>query len=188
MPQGSVLGPLLFALFCDDLPNCAGENNEDIEMYADDTTLYCIGDCVDHVVTLLNSALKNIENWSAKNGMTVHPDKSEEMLIKRGKFVGPLQPLLLNGKIIKWVTHSRILGLFVDESLKWTNHVEDLLLSYARKLNLLKSLRFVPEHMLKDFYWKVIFPSVSYGIVTWGSCNNTQFETLEKMHVRAAMD
>lgn len=50
--QGAVLGPLLFALFCDDLPDCAEYDSESVEMYADDTTLYCICDTVDRVAIL----------------------------------------------------------------------------------------------------------------------------------------
>ena len=77
-------------------------------MYADDIILYCIGDTVDHVATLLNAVLKKIEMWCTKNGITVHTDKSETILIKRRKFIVPLPPLLQNGKIFKFVTSSRI--------------------------------------------------------------------------------
>ena len=132
MPQGSVLGPLLFAIYCDDLPSCAESEGENIEMFADDTTLYCISNTVDEVAELLNTVLTWIGDWSHKNGMTVHPGKSEAMIIKRGTFIGPLPPLL------------------------------------------------------NDFYWKVVYPAVTYGIVIWENCNATQFKALEKMHARAA--
>lgn len=55
--QGSVSGPLLFALFCDDLQVCARGDDEEIEIYVDDTTLTCIGETVDQVVLKLNEAL-----------------------------------------------------------------------------------------------------------------------------------
>ena len=47
-------------------------------------------------------------------------------------------------------------------------------------------MNFLPKHMLEDFYWKVIFPAIMYGILVWGSCGKTQFTALEKMHARAA--
>ena len=89
MPQGSVLEPLLFALFCDDLPDCARHDDEELEMYADDTTLTSIGETVDQVILKLNETLGLVSEWCYKNGMTVHPAKTEAMLIKRGTFVGP---------------------------------------------------------------------------------------------------
>ncbi len=72
VPQGSIIGPLIVTLFCDDLPNCTVNTSEDIEMYADDTTLTCVSDIVDHVVAVLQEALKKIENWCSMNGNNVN--------------------------------------------------------------------------------------------------------------------
>ena len=174
MPQGFVLGPLLFAIYCDDLPSCAEIEGKNIEMYADYTTLYCISNTVDQVAELLNTVLTRKNDWSHKNVMTVHPDKSEAMIIKTGTFIGPLPSLWLNGNTVKWVKSSRVLGLNLDMCLKWREHIEELQLSYAKKLNLLKAMRFLPRQMLNDFYWKVVYPAVTYGIVIWGNCNATQ--------------
>ena len=103
MPHGSVLGPLLFATYCDDLPSCVETEGKNIEMYPDDTTLYCIRNTVDQVAELLKTVLTRIDEWSHKNGMTVHTEKSETMIINRGTFIGPLPPLWLNGNTVKWV-------------------------------------------------------------------------------------
>ena len=84
------------------------------------------------------------------------------------------------------VKSSRGLGLNLDMCLKWREHIEELQLSYVKKLNLLKAMRFLPRQMLNDFYWKVVYPAVTYGIVIWENCNATQFKALEKMHARAA--
>lgn len=62
VPQGSVLGPLLFALFCDDLPECARGDDEELEMYPDDTTLICIREMVDQVVSKMNKTLDLVNN------------------------------------------------------------------------------------------------------------------------------
>ena len=122
MPQGSVLGPLLFALFCDDLPDCARHDDEELEMYADDTTLTSIGETVDQVILKLNETLGLVSEWCYKNGMTVHPAKTEAMLIKRGTFVGPLPPVQLNGSLVKWANKSMSLGVTLDNKLKWKVH------------------------------------------------------------------
>ena len=86
--------------------------------------------------------------------------------------------------MVKLVNATRCLGL-VDK-LDWSEHLVDVIKSFSRKLNLLKSLYFLPATVLEQFYFKVTLPSITYGIVAWGSCNKTPFQDLEKMHVRAA--
>ena len=69
---------------------------------------------------------------------------------------------------------------------KWNIHVKELCKCFTKKLNLLQSLYFVPAQAKDDFYFKVIFPSVTYGMLVWGSCGAALFSKLEKIHVRAA--
>jgi hypothetical protein len=113
------------------------------------------------VILKLNETLGLVSEWCYKNGMTVHPAKTEAMLIKRGTFVGLLPPVQLNGSLVKWVKKSKSLGVTLDNKLKWKGHTENVKLAFVRKLNLLKSMGFLPKHMLEDIYWKVIFPSVT---------------------------
>ena len=65
-------------------------------------------------------------------------------------------------------------------------HVTELIKFFSQKLNLLRSLYFLPITARADFYFKVFLPSVTYGLVVWGSCGKSLFDELEKIHVRAA--
>ena len=78
------------------------------------------------------------------------------------------------------------LGVQIDNALKWDHHVSELAKSFTQKLNLLKSLYFLPRQARTDFYFGVILPSVTYGMLVWGSCGQTFFSNLESIHVRAA--
>ena len=82
---------------------------------------------------------------------------------------------------------TRLLGMTVDRNLSWVPQALETKKSFANKLNLLKRSRFLPKGVLKDFYFKVILPSVKYGLVLWGSCRNSEIlDSIERLHCRAA--
>jgi hypothetical protein len=186
VPQGSVLGPILFSLFCNDLPNICVNNEGEIFMYADDTTLYVIGPTHDLVCLALNKVLLALQNWCNSNLLTPHLGKTEYMILSRSNFTGPLRAIKLGNHCISQVEKSRCLGVEIDNKLKWKAHVNEVIKSFAQKLNLLKSLHFLPTQAKADFYHKVVLPSVTYGLTIWGSCGTVPFDELEKIHVRAA--
>ena len=75
VPQGSVLGPILFSLFCNDLPDINNSDDGEIYMYADDTTLYAFAPTQDLVAEILNKILSKLYLWCCHNQLTPHPDK-----------------------------------------------------------------------------------------------------------------
>ncbi|CAB4044469.1 Hypothetical predicted protein, partial [Paramuricea clavata] len=187
VPQGSVLGPNLFALFINDMPNIIeGEEDAEIEVFADDTTIYVVGPTVDIVTSRLNEILCKFWDWCINNSLSPHPGKTEFMLMKGKSFIGPVRATKLGTYVIKQVQSTRCLGMELDDEMKWSKHVLNTIKSFSQKINLLKSLYFLPKKARIDFYNKVILPSITYGIILWGSCNKSLFNDLEKMHVRAA--
>ena len=85
------------------------------------------------------------------------------------------------------MTKARVLGLTVDNKLTWDAHVMDVKKSFATKLDLLKRSRFLPKSVLRDFYFKVILPSVKHGLVLWGArCNSNLLDSIERLHCRAS--
>ena len=128
VPQGSVLGPILFSLLiCNDLPHIIQDEEVDIEMFADDTTIYAMGQNPDIVANTLNNILKKLSIWCLKNSSTPHLAN------------GPFQEIRFGNATIKRVYSKSCLGLKIDSGLKWNIHTQDLVKSFTQKLNLLKS-------------------------------------------------
>ena len=156
-------------------------------MFADDTTIYCIGTSADEATAQLNLAMHELYSWCLANKLTPHPGKSEAMLISRKTPIGPISPIFIGGHTIKWVIKTRLLGMTVDHKLSWVPHTLELKKSFVNKLCLLKKLRFLPRIMLQDFYLRVIFPSMNYGLILWGACcNSYNLNFSERLHCRAA--
>ena len=117
-----------------------------------------------------NKALALIAEWCIMNAMVLHPVKCEAMLLHRSVFIGPMQALTINNVVIKVVKSTRCLGIVIDNKLSWTPHLKETIKSFAKKLNLLKSLKFLPTNSLEQFYFKVILPSITYEILVWENC------------------
>ena len=111
------------------------------------------------------------------------------MLISRRNPPVNIPLIFIGNSTIEWVSKSRLLGMTVDEKLTWAQHMLELKKSFAKKLGLpvLKKSRFLPRNVRQDLYSKVILPSVTYGLILWGSCcNSNLFQSLERLHCRAA--
>ena len=107
VPQGSVLGPILFSLLiCNDLPHIIQDEEVDIEMFSDDTTIYAMGQNPDIVANTLNNILKKLSIWCLKNSSTPHLAN------------GPFQEIRFGNATIKRVYSKSCLGLKIDSGLK----------------------------------------------------------------------
>ena len=131
IPQGSVLGPILFTLFTNDLP--AAIKMGSLFMYADDTSIFCIGESADAAIASLNRALQEVYRWCLENPLTPHPAKSEVTLISTQAIIRPLPPIFLGKSVLSYVTKSRLLGMIVDDKLTWIPHMLELKKNFQKK-------------------------------------------------------
>ena len=184
VPQGSVLGPLLFLIYINDI-------TDDLAslplIYADDTTLLEIVD--DPVVSAgrLNSDLHKISVWADKWLVTMNPVKSRNVIfsLKRNKQVHP--PLFLSSNIVKDVESHTHLGLTLQSSMSWRKHIVRVFEKASKRLNMLKFVRFkVDCSILTSLYKSLIIPLMEYGDVIWNNCYDCDSALLDGVQYEAA--
>ena len=155
-------------------------------MFADDTTIYCIGKEVEEIIDALNQILKDFIVWCRKNHLTFHTGKTVAMLISSHAFVGPLRPLMFGNSYIHFSTKSTCLGVEIDYKPNWKPQVKALHTKFGGKLKFLKKFKALPSSVLEEIYFKGIVPSITYCITIWGSCSPSTFNILEHLQLKAA--
>ena len=128
MFQGSILGPLMFLLFINDLPLYTEPINTDL--YADDTTLFDIGISGLPIESNLQIALNSLSKWCKENGMVINTGKTKLMLItihqKRAAMNTDILFLNLNNQNLNTIKNDKILGVVVDNNLSWSSHIDNI--------------------------------------------------------------
>jgi len=133
-------------------------------MYGDDTTVYCIGPNVDQVISSLNKTMKQVFMWSVKNRLTIHPIKTEAMILKKSTFMGPPPLHYFGTGLINLVDYTTFLGVKIDNRLSWSVHIDSVKKLFKQKVGALKRMRILPKQSLEVLYFKSIIPSITYSI------------------------
>ena len=169
VPQGSILGPLLFLIYIDDITHANISEASKIVIYADDILLYRpISSKEDYVA--LQSDIDALSNWTTRNFMTFNTTKCKFMLIsrKRSHYV-PTTPLSLNGCILEKVPSFKYLGMIISSDLSWSEHIQRAC-GKARKIIGLLYRRYyhhADSRTLLQLYVSLVRPHVEYAAPVW---------------------
>jgi len=170
VPQGSVLGPLLFLIYMNDISKTV--TNSKLRLFADDSNLFVSGSSVEQIVNDSNIMLTRLFEWFQANELTLNVDKTCFTLFTNKKNVRLKEKLIIDGKVIHRVSSTKYLGLFLDENLSWTSHIDYV----AKKLVKLKGALhyisdFIDKEYLRQIYFAYVFPHIKYGIELYGTCS-----------------
>ena len=194
VPQGSILGPFLFLLFINDLPLYT--SNVSTDMYADDTTLYDVQSSQEVIERNLQIALNKLHIWCKNNGMVLNAAKTKVMLITTNQKRRGLNKEGLNLKYkddtLQTTSNEKILGVFVDNNLLWSEHVKHITKKIASNIWLLSKIKiFLSQEYRVQFYKSYIQPHIDFCNIVWGSTsesNKLKILRLQKRAIRVILD
>lgn len=180
VPQGSILGPLLYSIYANDLPTQLEYCN--VQMYADDVQLYisCKTSEIDDCVRKINRDLRNVHDWATSNGLCLNPSKSKCLLVTKRTMTLPLVPdLILGGSRIVRVTSTKNLGVILNDKLEWSDHVNVATAKvYGMLRNLWSTQSFIPIEIRMLLAKTYLVPTLLYGCELFTNCDSTSMRKL----------
>lgn len=169
VPQGSVLGPLLFIIFINDLANIVNQDN--LTLFADDTSFVCSGLCQNDAVLHSQNILNVFVEWFNKNKLFLNISKTEFILFKtRYAPVTESQLIKIDGTSIKQADTVKFLGIHINQFLNWDDHIRDLCLKLSSVCYVLYRLKFLTSNQISlAYYYAHFYSRITYSILFWGS-------------------
>ena len=186
VPQGSVLGPLLFLLYINDL-NLAIKYCK-VYHFADDTNLLYTNNSIKKLNKMLNKDLKNLTNWLNANKISLNVDKTEMILFKPIKKPLDCQlKLKLNGKRLYQTSSVKYLGIKIDQYLNWQDHINNIAIKLNKANAMLYKVRqFVNEKTLISIYHAIFDSHLNYASIVWDQTKSSinRVFTIQKKAIR----
>ena len=185
VPQGSVLGPLLFLIFINDLPNVSKKLT--FYVFADDTNIYYESKNVSDLTRLLNKELRSVKKWLDANKLSLNIAKTNYIIFHSPSVNIPSDAVIkIRKKHIKRVKFVNFLGVLLDEHLSWKYHFSELSKKLARTCGMLfKTRNLLQVDVLLCLYNALFLSFLQYGLIFWGQTYASYTEPIFRLQKKA---
>ena len=187
VPQGSVVGPLFFSLYINDLPL---HIESSYELFADDKSIHKSHSNHVHLLNRLQEDINRLDAWSELNHMSLNEKKTKYMIVttrqKRQNLKGVTPPLFIQNKQIDEVQAHKLLGITLDNNLTWSSHIRTLCKTVSQKIFQLSKIKhFLDLESRKHFYYAHIQSCIDYASTLFDTCSANTLKPLSRLHKRA---
>ena len=189
VPQGSILGPLLFIIYINDIPNVS--RIAKFILYADDANVIITGNNITEVDAQLRDLCKILLKWVDSNGLCLNLKKTKYMIFSRSRNLELLSTLKIANLPIERLTESKFLGVIVDENLTWSRHIKTIQTKMARYIGLMYKLKSQLPLMVRiQIFHSFVQSHINYCSLVWGFSAKTNIDSLfrtQKKGMRAVV-
>lgn len=183
VPQGSLLGPVLFLIYINDFENCSDKFN--FTLYADDTTLTYQFPPQENPSSIINNELQKVSMWLKVNKLSINVSKTQGIIFGE-KYSPEKYDILFDNTKIEMVNNIKFLGIIFDSELSWKGHVDMIRVKVRQSAGCLGRCKNLLDLKSKRMiYFAIIHSHLMYGVELWGSANITIIKPLEILQKRA---
>ena len=186
MPQGSVLGPLLFLLYINDI--FSSSKILSFILFADDTNIFFHHHNLTELSLIVNHELSLVSTWLKVNKLTLHPDKTKFILFHPSRKKLDLNDLNINidHNSIARVQSTKFLGIIIHENFSWQPHIKAICSKIAKSIGIItKSRPYFHTSTLSLLYKSLILPYLQYCTIIWGSAYESHLNPLLLLQKKA---
>ena len=176
-PQGSVLSPLLFLIFINDIVNVSSILN--FNLFADDTCIYASDSNLVNLYTTLNCEILKVEKWISANLLSLNVSKTVYLLFAGKKCLPNVPPLVMFNTPIIRKTETKFLGIIIDDKTMWGPHTQSVLGKISRVTGIMCKIKdYLSPNSRRLIYYALFYPFIQNGIVFWGTVSKTKFSKI----------